>query len=134
MATLDDETWRLRVAALSDGQRLCLELVNQHLTSKEIAHRLDISKHTVDQRLKLATVALGVARRLFPKIDVEVKVAEWARSACRAGRGRGMSEISTICPIARTRQNKPPRGPAERWTPGVPDENRAFSRLPPIQD
>lgn len=52
-----------RVARLSEGQRQCLLLVDQHLSSKEIALRLGISSHTVDQRVRQALHILGVERR-----------------------------------------------------------------------
>jgi DNA-binding CsgD family transcriptional regulator len=52
-----------RIARLSQGQRECLELVNQHLSSKEIALRLGISPHTVDQRVRQALQILGVDKR-----------------------------------------------------------------------
>lgn len=52
-----------RVARLSPGQLECLHLVNQHLSSKEIAAELDISPHTVDQRVRGALQILGVERR-----------------------------------------------------------------------
>jgi DNA-binding CsgD family transcriptional regulator len=52
-----------RVARLSAGQLDCLRLVNEHLSSKEIATRLDISPHTVDQRIRGALHILGVERR-----------------------------------------------------------------------
>jgi DNA-binding CsgD family transcriptional regulator len=48
---------------LNPGQRQCLELVNQHLSSKEIALRLGISPHTVDQRVRQALQILGVEKR-----------------------------------------------------------------------
>ena len=51
------------VARLSSGQVDCLLLVNQHLNSKEIAVRLAISSHTVDQRIRGALEKLGVERR-----------------------------------------------------------------------
>ena len=51
------------VARLSPGQVDCLLLVNQHLSSKEIALRLKISSHTVDQRIRGALDKLGVERR-----------------------------------------------------------------------
>jgi len=41
-----------RVAKLSEGQLDCLRLVDQHLSSKEIAVELGISPHTVDQRIR----------------------------------------------------------------------------------
>ena len=52
-----------RVARLTPGQVDCLLLVNQHLNSKEIAVRLNISSHTVDQRIRGALEKLGVERR-----------------------------------------------------------------------
>jgi DNA-binding CsgD family transcriptional regulator len=52
-----------RVGRLSAGQLDCLRLVNQHLNSKEIAAELDISPHTVDQRIRGALHILGVERR-----------------------------------------------------------------------
>ena len=52
-----------RVARLSAGQLDCLRLVNEHLNSKEIAAELNISPHTVDQRIRGALHILGVERR-----------------------------------------------------------------------
>ena len=52
-----------RVAKLTQGQLDCLLLVDQHLSSKEIAARLQISPHTVDQRIRNALQTLGVERR-----------------------------------------------------------------------
>jgi DNA-binding CsgD family transcriptional regulator len=52
-----------RVARLSAGQLDCLLLVDQHLNSKEIAAELNISPHTVDQRIRGALQILGVERR-----------------------------------------------------------------------
>jgi len=52
-----------RVARLSPGQLDCLLLVDQHLSSKEIASELNISPHTVDQRIRQALQILGVDRR-----------------------------------------------------------------------
>ena len=52
-----------RVARLSEGQRQCLLLVDEHLSSKQIALRLGISSHTVDQRVRQALQILGVEKR-----------------------------------------------------------------------
>jgi DNA-binding CsgD family transcriptional regulator len=52
-----------RVAKLTRGQLDCLLLVDQHLSSKEIAAELHISPHTVDQRIRQALAILGVERR-----------------------------------------------------------------------
>lgn len=53
-----------RAAQLSDGQRDCLRLVYDHMTSKDIARALEISPHTVDMRLRTAMKTLGVASRI----------------------------------------------------------------------
>jgi DNA-binding CsgD family transcriptional regulator len=52
-----------RVSRLTPGQLDCLRLVDQHLSSKEIAVELGISPHTVDQRIRQALAILGVERR-----------------------------------------------------------------------
>ena len=52
-----------RVARLTPGQLDCLLLVDQLLSSKEIAAELKISPHTVDQRVRQALATLGVERR-----------------------------------------------------------------------
>jgi DNA-binding CsgD family transcriptional regulator len=52
-----------RVARLTSGQLDCLRLVDQHLSSKEIAAELGISPHTVDQRIRQSLQILGVDRR-----------------------------------------------------------------------
>ena len=60
---LDQNDAAARVEKLSDGQLECLRLVSNHMSSKEIAAELDISPHTVDQRIRIALQTLGVARR-----------------------------------------------------------------------
>jgi DNA-binding CsgD family transcriptional regulator len=52
-----------RVARLTTGQLDCLRLVDQHLSSKEIAAQLGISHHTVDQRVRQSIQILQVERR-----------------------------------------------------------------------
>ena len=58
-----EDAIRARIARLTDGQLDCLRLVDQHLSSKEIANELRISPHTVDQRIRQALHTLGVERR-----------------------------------------------------------------------
>lgn len=53
-----------RIARLTAGQRACLRLVHERLTSKDIARELAISPHTVDQRLRQAIEILGVTSRV----------------------------------------------------------------------
>jgi DNA-binding CsgD family transcriptional regulator len=48
---------------LTDGQKACLRLVDDHHTSKEIARILGISPFTVDQRLDAARRKLNAASR-----------------------------------------------------------------------
>ena len=52
-----------KLEKLTRGQLDCLLLVDQHLSSKEIAVRLGISPHTVDQRIRQSLQILGVERR-----------------------------------------------------------------------
>jgi len=47
----------------TEKQRLVLDILIQHKTSKEIARTLGISPYTVDQRISLARAKLGVASR-----------------------------------------------------------------------
>jgi len=54
---------KARINKLTAGQLDCLRLVDQHLSSKEIAAELQISPHTVDQRIRQALHTLGVERR-----------------------------------------------------------------------
>lgn len=53
-----------RIEKLTEGQRVCLRLVYDRLTSKDIARELGISPHTVDQRLRQAIELLGVQSRV----------------------------------------------------------------------
>jgi DNA-binding CsgD family transcriptional regulator len=62
-ARISDVDLASRVARLTAGQRECLDLVDDHATSKEIARQLGISRHTVDARLRGAIQTLGVTSR-----------------------------------------------------------------------
>lgn len=57
------ESLDVRINRLSEGQVECLVLVDRHLSSKEIGLRLNISQHTVDQRVRSALQILQVERR-----------------------------------------------------------------------
>ena len=58
-----EDVIRARIGRLTEAQLDCLRLVDQHLSSKEIAAELGISPHTVDQRVRQALHILGVERR-----------------------------------------------------------------------
>ncbi len=52
-----------KIEKLKEPQKQCLRLVASLMSSKQIARILDISHHTVDQRLKRAQSILGVSSR-----------------------------------------------------------------------
>lgn len=52
-----------RQPELTEGQKACLRLVNDHRTSKEIARILGISPFTVDQRLDAARRKMNASSR-----------------------------------------------------------------------
>ena len=54
---------RRRLDQLTTKQRQVLDLLIEHKTSKEIARDLGISPHTVDQRITLARIKLGLSSR-----------------------------------------------------------------------
>ena len=64
------ETWFIiagvthGLSRLTDGQKACLRMVYRHMSSKDIARALEISPHTVDQRLRVAMHSLGVDTRI----------------------------------------------------------------------
>jgi DNA-binding CsgD family transcriptional regulator len=65
------------LADLTEAQKQCLRLVDQHMTSKEIARKLGVSHYTVDQRLDSARRKLNAqsrkdAVRIFMAMEEEV--------------------------------------------------------------
>jgi DNA-binding CsgD family transcriptional regulator len=60
---VDVKDSRARLDRLSEKQKQVLDRLLLHQTSKEIARALDISPHTVEQRIRLAKEKLGVGRR-----------------------------------------------------------------------
>jgi DNA-binding CsgD family transcriptional regulator len=63
-----------KLERLSERQKDCLRLVAAHLTSKQIARELGVSRFTIDQRLDAARRTLGVSSRkeaalLFAKFE-----------------------------------------------------------------
>jgi DNA-binding CsgD family transcriptional regulator len=63
VANCDENFAREAVARLTAKQREVLDLLMDHKTSKEIALELNISPHTVDQRIQFAKRQLGVSSR-----------------------------------------------------------------------
>ena len=69
-----------QLAKLSQGQMACLCLVREHLTSKEIAAQFGISRHTVDQRIRLTLKILGVEKR---SQAARLMIGSWTRPEMR---------------------------------------------------
>ena len=70
------------LAKLTDGQRACLRMVLRHMSSKEIARALGISRHTVDQRLRLAMRTLQVANRIEAALALAAHEGSEAYQPC----------------------------------------------------
>lgn len=87
---------------LTEGQKACLRLVDDHHTSKEIARLLGISPFTVDQRLDAARRKLGAASRkdaakIFVKIEQGGISEPFVYEAQRLETA-GISDISALPP------------------------------------
>ena len=87
---------------LSEGQKACLRLVDDHHTSKEIARILGISPFTVDQRLDAARRKLNAASRkdaakIFAAIE-EGTISEPFVYEPQWVERRAFADISTLPP------------------------------------
>lgn len=60
---MSDQNVNSQIIKLTEAQKQCLRLVADLMSSKQIARTLDISHHTVDQRLKRAQSILHVSSR-----------------------------------------------------------------------
>ena len=109
-----------RVAKLTEGQLDCLRLVDEHLSSKEIAVELGISPHTVDQRIFFAKEKLGAASRNEAAATYRRLVAISGRTTYEKTRIAGPAPSPQTIPgllagqvLAFRRQEMPqPEGPA----------------------
>ncbi|MEP0144502.1 MAG: helix-turn-helix transcriptional regulator [Parasphingorhabdus sp.] len=75
---MSDRNVNSQVEKLTEAQKQCLRLVADLMSSKQIARSLQISHHTVDQRLKRAQSILNVssraeAARLLISYEAEAK-------------------------------------------------------------
>ena len=87
---------------LTEGQKACLRLVDDHHTSKEIARILGISPFTVDQRLdaarrKLQATSRKDAAKLFAAMEGGT-ISEPLVYETRRLEAAGFADISTIPP------------------------------------
>lgn len=107
-----DDVVARQVARLTSGQLECLRLADQHLNSKEIAAKLNISPHTVDQRMRQVLHILGVGRRseavrivavqrTISAFDTSIVVYS-LRGPIRSPRSRGQSSDSARWPRRET--------------------------------
>jgi DNA-binding CsgD family transcriptional regulator len=112
------------LAKLTEGQRQCLRLVLRHMSSKDIARQLDISPHTVDQRLKLAMKTLGAASRV-----------EAARILAAAESGNGYQDLVHQRPDIAAETGPPSFGATAhegQRTAGMTDPSTSADPLPPL--
>jgi len=70
---------------LTERERECLRLVDRHMSSKEIARELGLSKHTVDWHLDKARRRLGAADRY----DAARRVFDRAHQGAHQGSRQG---------------------------------------------
>jgi len=109
------------LGGLTDKQRQVLDLLIQHKTSKEIARRLSISPHTVDQRIQFAKEKLGARsrseaavlyRRLIETYEQatygESGIAETAEALDEAGGPQGSLPVSSLRQRFRSRPSDGP--------------------------
>lgn len=114
-------TGEVALGGLTAKQREVLDLLIQHKTSKEIARRLSISPHTVDQRIQFAKEKLGATTRSEAAVTYrrlvetygqvtydESGIAEVGAPADQAGGPQGPLPVSSLRQRFRSR---PSHGP-----------------------
>lgn len=99
-----------RFSRLTEGQRACLKLVYQHMSSKQIARELGISKDTVDQRLDRARRLIGASTRIEAARAFAAHESEYHQMVYEADR---------IAPAAPSMEEFPDRQEAQPGTPGL---------------
>lgn len=114
------------IGRLSEGQKDCLRLVLAHMTSKEIARRLGVSSHTVDQRLRYAIRTLGARTRM--QAALKLSEAEHQQSQLRASANpetqRDAFELQDATSSAHQLVHQSP-DLSSRPEPGPPSERRS---------
>ena len=126
-----DSEGEIILAGLTAKQREVLDLLIEHKTSKEIARRLEISPHTVDQRIQFAKEKLGASSRsevaqLYRQLveicgQLTYQDSRIAASAAEADNGPGTQAgpLSALRRRERTYPNQPRE--TERDYPVVPE-------------
>ena len=114
-----------RVARLTPGQLECLRLVNEHLSSKEIAVRLGISPHTVDQRIRGSLHILGVERRSQAARLVAKYSSEYQRLIHQSPYVEARELSSDQCGAVSTQIRHAGRAGEARGVPGFQTEQRS---------
>lgn len=84
---------------LTESERACLRLVDQHMSSKEIARELGLSKHTVDWHLTNARRRLGAADRY--EAALRVFGARQAEEVLEQRREKEANIVNTVEPSYR---------------------------------
>lgn len=124
---------RFAIASLTLKQREVLDLLLEHMTSKEIARRLDISPYTVDQRINSAKDKLGARTRGEVAVAYRRLVGICDPSAY---------EDSGIADLRQGAENvggaqlplPEPAPPEPALTGGVPEPEADFSVVPELFD
>ncbi len=107
---------------LREIHKECLRLAGRHYSSKEIARMLGISKHTVDQRLRHATLQMGASNRF-----------EAARKFC--DQDQAQSLLGQYDPILYDAPYIPVNGPgATTAKPGRDQDQLTGTGGQPLQD
>src|SRR6476659_7504067 len=109
------------VELLTPRERECLRLVDQHLSSKEIARKLGMSKTSVDTYCDRARRKLGVpdryeAARLVRTLDLDVVPTGSGQDAIRTDSDPGSwPDVSTSKETSDGRVAPQLRGPGGDW-------------------
>lgn len=112
-----DQKTKEAIERLTPRERECLRLVAQHLRSKEIGRRLNISSHTVDGHVSEARRRLGARDRR----EAALMVLAYEESVGLAG--AAASEPSTA-PAAPANENQPAERDSGVATDAGPEPRR----------
>lgn len=107
------------VSALTEKQKECLRLVAHNLNTKQIARRIGRSDHAVDQRIRQALRALGVADRFeAARILAEVEGRQTYQPLIY--QSEALAETTETVPFEEAGSVDEFPAPAEKAAPRIP--------------